>query len=802
MRNNLMPFQGPRLVFFMVVMLSAFVILVLRLYEWQFTDYTQLSANANENSTQSVPLPAPRGVIYDRFGVGLALNSPAFNVSVVPAGLPDDQDQALAVLNRLSALIDVPATRAAADAAGKKTIRSLDEMVKEGQGIAPYRPVVVKTDIPQAVAQNILEDNQNLPGVSVDQPVAVRQYPNGATTAQIVGYLGPIGEDEAKILRDQGYNPAFERVGYAGVEAYLDTELAGKRGVLTQTVDVAGLPVRVIKRDEPVAGRNVRLSIDVELQKAAQQALSYQIDQINTAAHSTVTQSGVVIAMNPNNGQILAMVSWPSYDNSRFARAIDVDYYLRVLNDPTKPLANNAISSLYPPGSVWKLLTASAVAQEKVIAPNSFLFDSGELFVNNSFAVNDLATRQKFVCWIKGGHGKVDLIHAIAWSCDVYFYQVGGGNDDVSPQTLRPGGLGIDNLDRYATMFGIGTKLGVELPGELSGRMPDPDWKRRIYGESWSTGDTYNASFGQGYVTVTPLQLLNAAASIVNGGTVFQPTLLDSWIDSAGNTLQRPTPSIDRTLILPPEGTPAVLNEREDLFIHGKDSITCICDQNSPYNDKENALYDPEQFKRCTDEFKKNYIAKVCLGTKDDKGTCSGREVTYTVNSPTGYSYRNLCDPLQYKFTQDTGANKVTTYQDYQPPFVDPENLDLVRQGMHLAVTDPGGTALKGMAGVNFDPAGKTGTAEYCDNIAAKQGLCISGSWPAHAWFVGYAPFTKPEIIVVAFIYHGNEGSANSLPIVKRVLSCYFKLKQLRDPNTGALPPLGESESSHCPITQ
>src|SRR5216684_1237279 len=203
MRNQLTPFQGPRLSFFRVVMISMLVVLVLRLYDWQFNHNKELSAAAQENSVQSVPLPAPRGVILDRYGVELALNAPAFNVAVIPASLPDDQDQVLAILNRLSALIDVPATRASADAAGKKTIRSLQEMVVEGQGIAPYRPVIVKTDVPQDVAQAILEDSQNLPGVQIGQPVAVRQYPNGTTTAQIVGYLGPIGAKEAAALRQQ-----------------------------------------------------------------------------------------------------------------------------------------------------------------------------------------------------------------------------------------------------------------------------------------------------------------------------------------------------------------------------------------------------------------------------------------------------------------------------------------------------------------------------------------------------------------------------------------------------------------------
>ncbi len=771
MSNKLLPFQGPRLVFFKVVMICVFVVLILRLYEWQVTQYSKFEAGAKQNSVQNVPLPAPRGVIFDRYSVELALNEVAFNVTVIPASLPDDESVALGVLNRLSALIDVPATRAAADAAGKNTIRSLQELVKEGEGIAPYRAVVVKTDVSQPIAQTILEDNQNLPGVQIEW-AAVRQYPTAALTSQVVGYLGPIGAAEAQKLRDQGYNPAFERVGYSGVEAYLEDDLAGKRGVLTQVVDVAGLPVHVLQRDEPVAGKSARLTLDIELQKAAQQALVNRINVINAAETRTVTQSGVVIALNPQTGEVLAMVSWPTYDNTRFARSIDGDYYLRILKEPQTPLVNHAISSLYPPGSVWKPITATGVAQEKVIDPKAQLFDPGELFVENSFAKNDPGSRQRFVCWLRKGHGWVDLVHGIAWSCDVYFYQVGGGNPQVS--YLRPGGLGITDLNRYAAAFGIGVKLGIELPGEVAGRMPDPDWKRRNYGESWSTGDTYNAAFGQGYLTVTPLQLLNAIAAIANGGKVYQPTIVNSWLSSDGNVLQPFTPEVMRTLVLPTDGSSTVLNMQEDMYIQGKDSLACACDPNSPYNDKNSKDYNPN-VPKCTGNFIKNYQGTLRLSqdTSPSSVADNRRQLTYIVHVPYGYDFSDACDPL--RIGENTG---------YQPPFVDPVNLKYVQEGMLGAVTFPGGTALKANLGY-VQVAGKTGTAEYCDDIASSQGLCIPGAWPSHAWFVGYAPYENPEIAVIALVYNGGEGSQNALPVVKEVLECYFKLKSERSQSGG-----------------
>jgi penicillin-binding protein 2 len=783
----MMPFQGPRLIFLMLVMIFTFSVLVIRLFEFQVTRFTEFSALSADNAIQRLPLPSPRGVIYDRYGRPLALNAAAFNISIIPAELPVEQDDTLQVLNRLAALIDVPATRAAADAAGRFNIRSLDEQVREGEGIAPYRKVVVATDVRPEIAQTILESKRNMPGVYVDA-VSVRQYPTGSYTTQIIGYLGPIGEAEANALRETGYNPAFERVGYAGIEAYLEDELAGQRGLLTEIKDVAGLTVRVLERRDPVPGRNVRLTIDLDLQKVAHDILQAQINEINQKEQAEVTRSGVVIALDPRTGEVLAMVSLPTYDNTRFARAIDGDYYLRVAAEPATPLQNHAIQSIYPPGSVWKLLSATAVLNENVIRADSRLFDGGILTVINQFAANDVQTEQDFVCWFRDpGHQQVDMIRAIAWSCDVYFYQVGGGNAAVSPQTLRPGGLGIASLGRYSTAYSIGVDLGIELPAEVSGRVPDPTWKRRNYGESWSTGDTYNATFGQGFVNVTPLQLLVSSAAIAQGGMLYQPTVLHSWVDSEGNELERLPARITRTLRLPTDGTLPVLNMREDMYLQGKNSLVCTCERNSPYRDPQNPLYDPT-LPACTDDYMKNYTAiyrppaPVPGQTPSDQGVALGQgapQIAYRVNVPYAYKWDGapfrMCDPNRMRQIE---------YQNYQPPFIAPEYFTIVQEGMREAVTIIGGTALAAQPQLDFVAvAGKTGTAEYCDEVARPKGLCIPGQWPSHAWYFGYAPYgddREPEIAIIGFIYNGKEGSGNALPVVKRLMYCYFQYADQR----------------------
>lgn len=819
--GRLLPFQGARLVFVCVVMFCTLVVLVLRLYDYQFVQHDKFVAQARENAVQSVPLPAPRGVIYDRYGVALALNSPAWLVTVIPASLPDDERASLDVLNRLSSLIDVPPTRAAADAAGKKDIRSLQEMVVEGEGIAPYRPVVVKTDVDQSIAQQILEIKQLLPGVDV-QWGAVRQYPTGRTTAQLVGYLGPIGQKEADELRKQGYNPSFERTGFAGVEASLNTQLAGERGRRVQKIDVAGRVIEggLLEETPAVPGTNARLTIDLQLQRFAEQSLVAEIDRVNQEKGVNWTQSGVVIAMNPQTGEILAMVSWPTYDNSKFARFIDGNYYEQVTKDPTYPLINHAIGSTYPPGSTWKILTATAVDQEKVINPNQDLIDPGSLTVKNSFAPNDVSRNQKFVCWDRNGHGRVNLVKALAVSCDVYFYQVGGGNPDVSPQALRPGGLGIENLDRYAAMYGIGEQTFVELPGTVTGNMPNRDWKRRLYGESWSTGDTYNAAFGQGYVIVTPLQLLNVAATIANGGTQYQPTVINSFVDSENNVLQPFKPHVLRTVVLPTDGSPAVLHIEEDMKIKGPESLACTCELDSEFTTPEGRARFGKQVHDPSKPDDPNAMIWVCDPAKiaesyrqtvmvdrdvtpvtDPAKKFNFKAVDYTVFVPFDYDFTDgICNKNDFqvatlepaRFASTTlGADEIDKI-GYQPPFVDKQVIQTVQKGMQEAtkVNPEGYTGTAGPNSVRGDTvgynvgaistAGKTGTAEYCDNVAAASNLCQFGAWPAHAWFLGYAPSDKPEIAVVGFVYHGNEGSVHAMPVVRRVTACYFKLKDGR----------------------
>ncbi|MCD4684312.1 MAG: hypothetical protein K8S97_00060, partial [Anaerolineae bacterium] len=345
------PGQGWRLIFFQALAVFSLAVLVLRTAELQFVQGEQFQGDAEENRLSLVLEPAPRGVILDRFSGLLAKNDPAYNVAITPADLPDDPADVLEVYNRVSALVDVPATLAIAEAAGRTNERTLEDLVEEGRGIAPFRPVIVATDVSFAVMAQIKEQAPLMPGVTI-QEASVREYPTGELTAQLVGYLGPIGPEEELELRALGYDPAFDRIGYAGIERFFEEELAGVRGTETWIVDVAGQQLEQIAVQNRVPGVSVQLTLDTELQAAAQESLARRINIVNAEAQRLITQQGVVIAMDPRTGEVLAMVSYPTYDNTRFARAIDAGYYFTQLENPLNPLVNHAISALYPPGSV------------------------------------------------------------------------------------------------------------------------------------------------------------------------------------------------------------------------------------------------------------------------------------------------------------------------------------------------------------------------------------------------------------------------------------------------------------------
>ncbi|MCL5960266.1 MAG: penicillin-binding protein 2, partial [Chloroflexi bacterium] len=370
-------------------------------------------------------------------------------------------------------------------------------------------PVPIKTNVDQKTAFTVEEQHPLLPGTLI-QVEPIRQYIEGPLTSQILGYVGRISEDELQKLESSGYE-MNDKLGKAGVERSFETELRGKPGRETVSVDVSGRKVEVLESEPPISGYNLVLTIDLELQKKMTQYLAETMGPSNSAA---------AVAINPKTGEILGMVSLPTYDNNLFSAGISNQDLSKLLNDPKRPLLNHAIAGQYPSGSIFKVVTGSAGLQEGVINRSTTIYCAGSVTIGG----------WTYPCWAP--HGAVTIEKALSVSCDVFFFTVGGGGYGGIA------GLGIDRLARYARSFGLGALTGVAIPGEMSGIIPDPQWKQDVKKEPWLGGDTFNLSIGQGDINVTPLQMANVVATIATTGTLYTPQIVREVIDANGNVVR------------------------------------------------------------------------------------------------------------------------------------------------------------------------------------------------------------------------------------------------------------------------
>ncbi len=535
---------------FRAAIVLVFFIFVARLWHFQIVQGAVYRIKADRNRYRLVNIEAPRGVIYDRNYNVLARNRPAFTVGIVPADLPEDETEREQVYALLSRLLGIPASikqeELAQTAKGgvlsladptvaSQPPRGIQEMV-EAEEHNIYELVPIKTNVDREVAFFIEEEHLNLPGVQVKlEPI--RQYLNGPLAAHVLGYVGHIPAETVEEYVAQGYNQN-DQVGLTGVELTFESELRGISGRKHVEVDVAGREVRTVGKPEPaLAGHNLALTIDLDLQRAMESALQRAMDLSGA-------ESGVTIAMNPHSGEILGLVSLPTYDNNLFASGITIEEYRRLSSDPNHPLVNHAIGGQYPPGSTFKVIPAAAIIQEGVVRPDTIFWCEGMLWLPNKLFPDNPDLAQGFRCWAEEGHKRVNFLSAIAQSCDIYFYQVTGGYGDFE-------GLGLERLVQYARLFGLGEPTGIDLPGESAGLVPTSKWKRLTYSESWFTGDTYNMAIGQGFVLATPLQMLNVAAVMANGGTLYRPQLVHQVIDAEGRILRTVQPEVIRRLPLP-----------------------------------------------------------------------------------------------------------------------------------------------------------------------------------------------------------------------------------------------------------
>jgi penicillin-binding protein 2 len=473
-----------------VVILFFFVVIVLRLWSLQITNGEEFEKRAYGNRVRVRQLAPPRGHILDRFGREIVTNRPSFNVVLIQEDSHDLGD----VLKRLAPIL-------------KMEVSELWEKVREVAGRPRYVPVRLKEDIDWQTLAYLENHNHEFSGIRTEvQPVRVYHYDDLA--ANIIGYLGSISKKELEVVDRTIYNGG-DIIGKRGLERLREEDLRGEKGHSYSEVDAKGFEQRLLKAIEPLPGREIRLTLDVDLQQIAE---SYM---------AAGEKAGAVVAMEVNTGKLLAAVSSPTIHINDFIGGISSENWQALLDNPKHPLINKVAQGAYPPGSTYKMVTALAGLAKGVISPDSVFYCPGRYRFGN----------RTYRCWKHSGHGSVSLIQAIGQSCDVYFYQVGQR-------------VGVDSLAEFAHKLGLGQKTGVEMEYERSGLAPTMKWKMENRQAKWQEGETLSVAIGQGFNLVSPLQLCVMTAALANGGKVYRPQLVEQIVDPEGQVVETFKPEL------------------------------------------------------------------------------------------------------------------------------------------------------------------------------------------------------------------------------------------------------------------
>lgn len=464
------------------------------------------AAFALENRIKTQYTRAVRGIIYDENGQPLVQNIPSFDLMVQPDEFEKNKQDK--IYGELSKILEEP-------------VESIKQYFSKVDFFT-YSAQIVKPNIGHSKAIIIESKSNDLPGIKVEVN-AIRDYIDSSYFSHILGYIGKINKQEYENNQDYLLD---DNIGKTGLENIYEKNLRGQYGIRRLEVDSVGQVKRSLTGKEPRPGNNLVLTIDSGLQKKLQDSLTKMLDSLKLKKASAV-------AVDPRDGSVRALVSLPGFDNNLFSRGISQSDYEQLLGDPNRPLFNRAISGEYPPGSTIKPLVAVAALEEKVITAQKEITDyEGRIVIANPYNPSAPAV---FNDWKP--HGTVNLKKAIAESCNVYFYTIGGGYGDIK-------GLGISRIKKYAELFGLNKLTNIDLPFEKKGLIPDAEWKQKTKNENWYIGDTYNSSIGQGDVSVTPLQLANYIAAVANGGVLYRPHLLKQVTDPDGNIIEEFYPEI------------------------------------------------------------------------------------------------------------------------------------------------------------------------------------------------------------------------------------------------------------------
>ena len=473
-----------------VLLIFFFAIIVTRLWYLQMQQGDYYSELANTNRVRYQEIAAPRGNIYDKFGREIVTNRPSFNVVWLRENNKVDGDW----LKSLTKIMGEDSS-------------ILLEKIRKMAGVPGHIPVRLAEDIPWEKVARIENSRMYLPEIKIEV-VPLRVYHFGNMASHLIGYLGEISKEELDKADKELYRGG-DLVGKMGLERLREGDLRGEKGRDYMEVNALGFEQRNLKGEEPLPGKDLYLTLDVELQKIAEEEMAAE------------NRAGAVVAMEANTGRLLALASAPTLHLNEFVGGISQKAWQGMLDNPLHPLVNKLVQGQYPPGSTYKPITAFAGLAEGVITPDTTFFCPGSYRFGN----------RVYRCWKKGGHGSVSLKRALGESCDVYFYQVG----------LR---LGVDRLGRYAKMFGLGEKTGVEMEHEKPGIVPTNAWKKARFGKPWQEGETLSVAIGQGYDLTTPLQIATMTAVIANGGTLYKPSVIEKVIDPDGQASKTFTPEV------------------------------------------------------------------------------------------------------------------------------------------------------------------------------------------------------------------------------------------------------------------
>ncbi|MDD4902081.1 MAG: penicillin-binding protein 2 [Patescibacteria group bacterium] len=518
-------FEFSRLNFFIIFIIVFSGLLLARVAWLQVIKGDYYSSMAEGNSVRTARIEAKRGIIYDRTGRPLVRNAANFILYLIPSEMPFDPEKRNEILAKAGAMIFPD------DAAKKEALlNSLrGELVKIVPGSADYsRPIFIIDKLDYDKAMLVYLSADDMPGIVLSTK-DLRQYLTGGvlSLSHILGYTGKVSDTDLERY-GKDYSP-IDYIGKAGVENSWESTLKGKSGFSKIEVDALGSAKKVLSEQPAVNGSDLQLSIDYDLQKKAEEILNARLKA------AKIENKAAVVIMDPNNGEILTLISLPSYDNTLFARGITADEYGALVNAPDNPLFDRSISGEYPSGSTVKMVIAAAALQEKVISEHTTVNSTGGIHVNQWF----------FPDWLSGGHGITDVRRALAWSINTFFYYIGGGYENFV-------GLGVDRIAKYLLLFGLGMETGIDLPNESPGFVPSKAWKEQVRGESWYIGDTYHLAIGQGDLLVTPLQNANWTAVFANHGTLYQPHVVKAVLTNNDQTITPVAPKIIRQNMVDP----------------------------------------------------------------------------------------------------------------------------------------------------------------------------------------------------------------------------------------------------------